>query len=255
MHTLCCCFSYQWRAGTDPGLGQILLGTRWDFRLAVNHWHFSVWCCLFVSLFWFWVFLSVCLLCFVFLCVLCWWWWWWFFVLFVGFFLFICLFLFFLPGCTDRQFHVGQWLPPQHLWNADEHRAIAGGLQVLQRRILPYEYLPIKTLMVRPDSVCKGVYIWLYSRVQTAKSTAKLDCISFVCLWPCGTILSALLQHISQLLSPYSPYLVKDKIRFFWNKQQTCPFCWNEELKLFLLDKFIMLICFLSTDFPLSFYV
>lgn len=24
------------------------------------------------------------------------------------FFLFICLFLFFLPGCTDRQFHVGQ---------------------------------------------------------------------------------------------------------------------------------------------------
>lgn len=211
MHSLCWCFSYWWRAGTDPGLGQILLGYRWDFRLAVNHWHFTVWCCLFVSLFCFCLF--VCLvLCFlgrgsvfVYFC-LCFLW---------GVFPPICLVLFFLPGCTDRQFRLSQWLPPHHLWNADEHKAIAGGLQVLQRGILPYECLPIKSLMVRPDSVCKGVYIRLYSRVQTAKSTAKLDCISLVCLWPCGTILSALLKHISQLPPPYSPCLVKEEIKFF----------------------------------------
>lgn len=76
MHTRCC-FSYQWRAGTGPGLGQILLGHRWDFTLAVNHWHFTVWCVItvFVSLFVFFLVLSVCspFVCFFFffLCVFC----------------------------------------------------------------------------------------------------------------------------------------------------------------------------------------
>lgn len=58
------------------------------------------------------------------------------------------------------------------------------------------------------------------------KGAAKLDCISLVCPWPCGTILSALLKNKSQLLPPYSLHLVRDEMRFFWNKQRTChSFC------------------------------
>lgn len=85
IHIFCCCFSYQWRAGTDPGLGQILLGSRWDFTLAVTHCHFTVWCCLFVSLFVFFLFVFLMFVCLVL----------WGFCLFCLFYFFCCLFAFY----------------------------------------------------------------------------------------------------------------------------------------------------------------